>query len=165
MATKKKKITLIDFSNVTFTRSEVALILGCTPLTIANREKKKIYPEPKRVASSNFRCYSLVDVLYLQLLTFGIIKVNHIYSKMYDKGFTIPEYATQAVNQALQALKVQIDKKEKLIPEVVLHSESIDSIDASITESDPLLNQPQTISISPNNSPKETLAVDPQTLF
>lgn len=133
-AVKKLKKKTPIYSEIAFTRSEVAEILGCTPLTIANREKKLIYPEPQRVASSNFRTYSLVDILYLQMLTFGVIKINHIYSKMYDKGYVHPENATKAMNEALQLLKTEIDNHTKALPEVVLQADTLDGIDLTIKE-------------------------------
>ena len=55
-----------------FTRSELAQILNVSPLTIANREKSKKYPNPKRDLNK-YRIYTLNDVLNLQLLTYSYI--------------------------------------------------------------------------------------------
>jgi len=70
----------------TFTRSEVAQILNVSTLTIANREKNKKYPEPKRDLN-NYRIYSLNDVFNLQLITFNHLNPKPIISVLFDKGY------------------------------------------------------------------------------
>lgn len=69
-----------------FTRGEVAKILNCTPLTIANRETKGKYPEPARDLN-NYRVYSLSDVLNLQGITYGTMDPHPILSVLYDRGY------------------------------------------------------------------------------
>lgn len=69
-----------------FTRGEVAKILNVTPLTIANREKAKKYPEPRRDLNK-YRIYSLNDVFNLQLITFQRLEPNKIISVLHDKGY------------------------------------------------------------------------------
>lgn len=69
-----------------FSRGDVAKILNVTPLTIANREKAKKYPEPRRDVN-NYRIYTINDILNLQLLTFGILDQRPIISILYDKGY------------------------------------------------------------------------------
>lgn len=69
-----------------FTRGEVAKILNVTPLTIANREKAKKYPEPRRDLN-NYRVYSINDIFNLQLLTFSTLDPRPIMSTLYDKGY------------------------------------------------------------------------------
>lgn len=69
-----------------FTRGEIARILNVTPLTIANREKAKKYPEPKRDLNK-YRVYSLNDVLNLQLITYSRLDPAPIISILYDKGY------------------------------------------------------------------------------
>lgn len=70
-----------------FTRTQVAQLLNCTPLTIANREKKNIYPEPKRNVTSNHRYYTLQDVFLLQYITSKQINLNSIASILWDMGY------------------------------------------------------------------------------
>lgn len=69
-----------------FTRGDVAKILNVSPLTIANREKSKKYPQPNRDING-YRIYTLNDVFNLQLLTFRTIDQKPIISILYDKGF------------------------------------------------------------------------------
>lgn len=69
-----------------FTRREVADILGVSPLTIANREKRGQYPPPRRDLN-NYREYSLREVFNLQILSFGYIDRRPIVSILFDKGF------------------------------------------------------------------------------
>ena len=69
-----------------FTRSEVAQILNVSTLTIANREKNKKYPEPKRDLN-NYRVYSLNDVFNLQLITYNHINPKPVISVLFDKGY------------------------------------------------------------------------------
>lgn len=69
-----------------FTRGDVAKILNVSPLTIANREKAKKYPQPNRDING-YRIYSLNDVFNLQLITFRTIDQKPIISILYDKGF------------------------------------------------------------------------------
>lgn len=83
-----------------FKRSEVASILGVTPLTIYNRELKKLYPRAKRDLN-NYRIYSLDDVLNLQLLTYQQCDPKPIFEILYDKGYTDVKYVTSLVSEAL----------------------------------------------------------------
>lgn len=69
-----------------FTRKDLAKILNVTPLTIANREKRSQYPEPRRDLNG-YRIYSLGDVIALQILTFERVDPNPIISVLYDKGY------------------------------------------------------------------------------
>ena len=73
-------------SEPVFTRGDVAKILNCAPLTIANRERDKKYPPPKRDLN-NYRIYTLNDVLNLQMLTFNAVDTRIIMSLLYDKGW------------------------------------------------------------------------------
>ena|SRR5579859_6547824 len=84
----------------TFSRGDVAKILNVTTLTIANREKRGQYPEPKRDIN-DYRIYSLNDVYNLQLTTFNYVDTRPILSVMYDKGYTSAKVATQIVDAAL----------------------------------------------------------------
>lgn len=83
-----------------FTRGEVAKILNVTPLTIANREKAKKYPEPKRDLN-NYRVYSLNDVLNLQLLTYSALDPRPIISILYDKGQRDHKHVMRLIDTAL----------------------------------------------------------------
>jgi DNA-binding transcriptional MerR regulator len=83
-----------------FTRSEVAQILNVSPLTIANREKSKKYPSPKRDLNK-YRIYTLNDVLNLQLLTYSYIDPKPIISILYDKGYKDTKVLGEMIDQAL----------------------------------------------------------------
>lgn len=83
-----------------FTRSEVAQILNVSPLTIANREKNKKYPSPKRDLNK-YRIYTLNDVLNLQLITYSYIDPKPIISILYDKGFRDTKMLGEMIDQAL----------------------------------------------------------------
>ncbi len=85
-----------------FTRSEVAQILNITPLTIANREKRKQYPSPQRDLNG-YRRYALNDVFNLQLITYNQIDTKPIVSVLYDKGFTDPKLLGGLIDRALSA--------------------------------------------------------------
>jgi DNA-binding transcriptional MerR regulator len=83
-----------------FTRSELAQILNVSPLTIANREKSKKYPNPKRDLNK-YRIYTLNDVLNLQLLTYSYIDPKPIISILYDKGYKDSKLLGEMIDQAL----------------------------------------------------------------
>lgn len=83
-----------------FTRGDVARILNVTPLTIANRERRGQYPDPKRDLN-NYRIYTLNDVFNLQLLTYDTIDSRPVVSLLYDKGYRDPKQVAQIVDQAL----------------------------------------------------------------
>ena len=83
-----------------FTRSELAQILNVSPLTIANREKNKKYPDPKRDLNK-YRIYTLNDVLNLQLITYSYIDPKPIISILYDKGYKDTKLLGEMIDQAL----------------------------------------------------------------
>lgn len=83
-----------------FTRGDLARILNVTPLTIANRERRGQYPDPKRDLN-NYRIYTLNDVFNLQLLTYEIIDSRPIISLLYDKGYRDMKQVAQLVDSAL----------------------------------------------------------------
>jgi transcriptional regulator with XRE-family HTH domain len=83
-----------------FTRSELAEILNVSPLTIANREKSKKYPSPKRDLNK-YRIYTLNDVLNIQLITYSYIDPKPIISIMYDKGYKDTKLLGEMIDQAL----------------------------------------------------------------
>jgi len=83
-----------------FTRSELAQILNVSPLTVANREKSKKYPSPKRDLNK-YRIYTLNDVLNLQLLTYSYIDPKPIISILYDKGYKDSKVLGEMIDQAL----------------------------------------------------------------
>jgi len=83
-----------------FNRSEVAQILNVTTLTIANREKNKKYPQPKR-DMNNYRIYTLSDVLNLQLITYNHVDPKPIISILYDKGYDDIKILGQMIDNAL----------------------------------------------------------------
>jgi transcriptional regulator with XRE-family HTH domain len=84
----------------TFNRSEVAKILNVSTLTIANREKNKKYPDPKRDLN-NYRLYTINDVLNLQLITYSHVDPKPIISVLYDKGYRDTKYLAQIIDDAL----------------------------------------------------------------
>jgi DNA-binding transcriptional MerR regulator len=83
-----------------FARSEVAQILNVSPLTIANREKNKKYPNPKRDLNQ-YRIYTLNDVLNLQLITYSYIDPKPIISILYDKGYKDTKLLGEMIDQAM----------------------------------------------------------------
>lgn len=83
-----------------FTRSELAQILNVSPLTIANREKNKKYPSPKRDLNK-YRVYNLNDVLNLQLITYSYIDPKPIISILYDKGYKDSKMLGEMIDAAL----------------------------------------------------------------
>ena len=87
-------------SQPSFNRSEVAKILNVSTLTIANREKNKKYPNPRRDLN-NYRIYTINDVLNLQLVTYNHIDPKPIVSVLYDKGYKDTKYLGQIIDEAL----------------------------------------------------------------
>lgn len=83
-----------------FTRGDVAKILNVTPLTIANREDAKKYPEPKRDLN-NYRIYTLNDIFNLQLITFSVLDPRPIISVLYDKGYRDTKDLGRLIDNAL----------------------------------------------------------------
>lgn len=73
---------------VSLQRSDVATILNCSILTISNREKKGIYPEPQRDPNNNYRKYTLQDIFELQMVTYGKLFLSPIVSVLFDNGHT-----------------------------------------------------------------------------
>jgi DNA-binding transcriptional MerR regulator len=68
-----------------FSRGEVAKILHVTTATIANREKRGVYPEPSRDMNDH-RYYTIEDILLLQVISFKQINPKVIVELLYDKG-------------------------------------------------------------------------------
>lgn len=83
-----------------FTRSELAQIINVSPLTIANREKAKKYPSPKRDLNK-YRIYSLNDVLNIQLITYNYVDPKPIISILYDKGYKDTKLLGEMIDRAL----------------------------------------------------------------
>ena len=83
-----------------FNRSEIAKILNVSTLTVANREKSKRYPSPKRDLN-NYRVYTINDVLNLQLLTYNMIDPKPIISVLYDKGYKDTKLLAEIIDEAM----------------------------------------------------------------
>lgn len=83
-----------------FSRGDVARILNVTPLTIANRERRNQYPDPKRDLN-NYRVYTLNDIFNLQLLTYDTVDTRPIISLLYDKGYQDAKELAQLIDVAL----------------------------------------------------------------
>lgn len=83
-----------------FNRSEVAKILNISTLTIANREKHKKYPNPKRDLN-NYRIYNINDILNLQLITYNHVDPKPIISVLYDKGYRDSKYLAEIIDEAM----------------------------------------------------------------
>jgi len=83
-----------------FTRSEIAEILNVSTLTIANREKNKKYPEPKR-DMNNYRIYSLNDVFNLQLITYNHINPKPVISILFDKEYKDSKLLGEMIDNVL----------------------------------------------------------------
>lgn len=83
-----------------FNRSDVAIILNVSSLTIANREKSKKYPEPKR-DMNNYRIYTLNDIFNLQLITYNHIDPKPVISILYDKGYRDTKLLGEMIDSVL----------------------------------------------------------------
>jgi len=83
-----------------FNRSDVAIILNVSALTIANREKTKKYPEPKR-DMNNYRIYTLNDIFNLQLITYNHIDPKPVISILYDKGYRDTKVLGEMIDSVL----------------------------------------------------------------
>lgn len=83
-----------------FNRSDVAIILNVSSLTIANREKSKKYPEPKR-DMNNYRIYTLNDIFNLQLITYNHIDPKPVISILYDKGYRDTKILGEMIDSVL----------------------------------------------------------------
>jgi len=83
-----------------FTRSDIAIILNVSSLTIANREKNKKYPEPKR-DMNNYRIYTLNDIFNLQLITYNHIDPKPVISILYDKGYRDTKVLGEMIDSVL----------------------------------------------------------------
>ena len=94
-------------SEISFTRKEVAEILGCTVLTISNREKSGTYPQPSRNPTNNYRFYSLSDIMRLQKITLNGIVVGPILAKLWDRGYRDPAKCEAILKAARDSLKEQ----------------------------------------------------------
>jgi hypothetical protein len=86
--------------SLTFSRSQVAEILNCTVLTIANREKSGIYPPPQRDPKNNYRFYSIPDVFNLQEISLGQIYYGPLLAALWDKGFKDPVECEEILKKA-----------------------------------------------------------------
>ena len=93
-------MTYKKVSEPIFTRSDVAQILNVSPLTIANREKTKKYPIPKRDLNK-YRIYTLNDIFNLQLITYNHIDPKPIISILFDKGYKDPKIVSEMIDQVL----------------------------------------------------------------
>jgi hypothetical protein len=87
-----------------FNRSDVAMILNVSSLTIANREKSKKYPEPKR-DMNNYRVYTLNDIFNLQLITYSHIDPKPVISVLYDKGYRDTKLLGEMIDSVLSRRK------------------------------------------------------------
>jgi DNA-binding transcriptional MerR regulator len=96
----------------TFTRTEVAQLLNCSPLTISNREKKQIYPEPKRHPTSHHRIYYFQDVLNLQYITNNKqLNISSITSLLWDKGYTNSKLLLPCIQSEVELFKKNLSEK------------------------------------------------------
>jgi DNA-binding transcriptional MerR regulator len=86
-----------------FSRGDVAKILQVTPATIANRERKTLYPEPARDLN-NKRIYSIEDILLLQVITYKKIDAKPIISIMHDKDYTDPKKVQILIDAAIKKI-------------------------------------------------------------
>lgn len=97
-----------------FYRYDVAKILNCTPLTISNREKSKTYPEPTR-NSSNYRIYTIEDILELQYITYKRTYLSPIVAFLWDEGYTDVREVETMVNAAFEAWRNSKAQVEKVV--------------------------------------------------
>lgn len=99
----------------TFTRTQVAKLLNCTQLTIANREKKHIYPDPKRSSTSNHRIYTLQDAFLMQYITFKQINLSAVASLLWDKGYTQSGKVLPCIEKEVVLFKQNPSLKENIV--------------------------------------------------
>lgn len=74
-----------------------------TPVTIANRENKGVYPQPTRDLNKK-RIYTIEDVLLLQAISFKKIDPKPIMSVLYDKGFTDIKKVETLIDNAIKKI-------------------------------------------------------------
>lgn len=86
-----------------FSRGDLAKILQVTPATIANRERKALYPLPERDLN-NKRVYSIEDILLLQAITYKKIDPKPIISIMHDKNYTDPKKVQILIDTAIKKI-------------------------------------------------------------
>lgn len=70
-----------------FTRPDVAALLQCAPLTIANREKSGVYPQPRK-DHKGMRIYEVSDIFQLMYITHKNVFLKPVVAVMHDKGYT-----------------------------------------------------------------------------
>lgn len=90
----------MSYEELKFTRSSVAKILGCTTQTVANREKSGKY-FPARRGSNNYRYYTLLDVLLLQVREEGRYNRLPILAELWDRGYRDEKVAGQIIDTAV----------------------------------------------------------------
>jgi DNA-binding transcriptional MerR regulator len=95
------------------TRSDVAKILNCSSLTIANREKSGKYPMPLRNTGNGYRCYGLADIFELQVITYGHVAVAPILTIGYDRGFTDVQSLNDQVTKALDIYRAYLIERSQ----------------------------------------------------
>lgn len=89
----------------TFTRGQLAKILGCSPLTISNQEKKGTFPPPRR-KSNGYRSYSLTDVLLVQLQYLKEIQPAPIYAVLWNMGYTSGPDIKKWIQDSLEEVRL-----------------------------------------------------------
>ena len=97
-------------TEIIFTRKQVAEIIGCTVLTISNREKSGVYPEPRRVEKNNYRYYTLGDIFLLQEISFDGVFVGSILAVMWDMGYHDPSVCEKIIDTALEEYRREKDE-------------------------------------------------------
>lgn len=90
----------MESPEIIFKRSQVAEILNCTPLTIANREKAGIYPEPRRNPKNNYRYYTISDVFELQEISFNQIYFGPLLAVLWDMDYRDPVVCEKILTEA-----------------------------------------------------------------
>lgn len=98
-----------EVEDVIFTRKAVAEILNCSRLTITNREKKGIYPEPHR-GENDYRYYTITDIFYMQYATRGSIAVAPVLSSLYDRGYRDPLVCKQMIDEAKLSFQQMLEQ-------------------------------------------------------
>jgi DNA-binding transcriptional MerR regulator len=100
-----------------FTRPEVAALLQCAPLTIANREKSGVYPKPYKDHKGH-RVYQVSDIFELMYITYKNVYLKPIVAVMHDKGYTeitdLEQYLTKeysSFQERITATKLEADEQ------------------------------------------------------
>jgi DNA-binding transcriptional MerR regulator len=88
---------------IMFTISEAAGFLGCSTHTIRQKEKKNVFPGPRR-GDNGYRYYTVGDLVRLWQCSYGTfdrVAVEGLFRMLMSKGIE-PEEASSLIRQAVR---------------------------------------------------------------